>query len=68
MIVQIYGRGILKVVKFKIFSGNFVGEDNQPDTKVNRWLEEHPEVRIVDWKYAMTDYNGDICIYYVVED
>lgn len=56
------------MVKFKIFSGNFVDEDNQPDTKVNKWLEEHPEVRIVDWKYAMTDYNGDICISYVVED
>ena len=58
------------MVKFKIFSGNFVDEDNQPDTKVNRWLEEHPEVRIVDWKYAMTDRTGDIyiCISYVVED
>ena len=56
------------MVKFKIFSGNFVGEENQPDTKINKWLEEHPKVRIVDWKYGMTDRNGDICISYVVED
>ena len=56
------------MIKFKIFSGNFVNEDNQPDTKVNKWLEEHTEVRIVDWKYATTDYYFDICISYVVED
>lgn len=56
------------LIKFKIFSGNFACDDNQADIKINKWLEEHPEVRIVDWKYAMTDYNGDICISYVVED
>lgn len=65
MIVLTFGGGILKVLKFKIFSGNFASEDNQSDTKVNKWLEEHPEVIIKDWKYTSTDYNGDICISYV---
>lgn len=53
------------MLKFKIFSGNFENEDNQADTKANKWLEEHPEVIIRDWKYTSTDYNGDICISYV---
>lgn len=53
------------MIKFKIFTGNFANEDNQADTKVNKWLEEHPEVTIIDWKYTSTDYNGDICISYI---
>lgn len=56
------------LIKFKIFSGDFSCDDNQPDVKANEWLEEHPEVRVIDWKYAMTDHCGDICISYVEED
>lgn len=54
------------MVKFKIFSGNFIDDDNQPDTKVNKWLEEHPNIKIIDWEYAATDnFNSDICILYL---
>lgn len=57
-------------VKFKIFFGMIKERPDQPNTfqadgKINQWLEENPNVTIIDWKYTQAKY-GDhsICIRY----
>ena len=48
--------------KFKIFMGNSY---NPVDIKANKWLEENPNVEIIDVRYQQARY-GDhsICILY----
>lgn len=50
-------------IKFKIFFGTATGD--HADTKLNRWLSENPNVRVIDYKYQqarMGDHS--ICITY----
>jgi len=56
---------------FKIFFGNYRPglESNQADYKLNQWLYEHLNVKIIDWQYQqarMGDHS--ICIRYVEEE
>lgn len=48
--------------RFKIFMGT---EKSPADIKANKWLEENPNVKIIDMKYDQERY-GDhsICILY----
>lgn len=50
-------------VKFKIFWGNHTNVS--ADVKLNQWLEENPNVELVDWQYQQVRV-GDhtICISY----
>lgn len=56
-----------KVVKFETFFGTNIHGDSASD-KVNKWLEKHPNARILDFKYSAT--SGEylrcdaICIMY----
>jgi hypothetical protein len=38
--------------KFKSFSVGFSDESDELDTKVNKWLEEHKHIRILETKLA----------------
>lgn len=53
------------MVKFKIFSGNFIDTENMVDKQLNKWKEENPDTKILGWKYAMSNYNHSICISYI---
>lgn len=51
---------------FKIFMGT---QYNPADWDINDWLDEHPEVEVVDFKYQQTGRGeNSICIMYKVED
>lgn len=45
---------------FKIFQGL------RPDTLVNEWLKDYPDVMVIDWCYVNNHTNGysSICIEY----
>lgn len=49
--------------KFKIFFGNHTVQT--ADDKLNQWLEQHPNVKVLDYQYQMARI-GDhsICIMY----
>lgn len=48
--------------KFKIFMGN---SNETADIKANKWLEENPEVEIIDVRYQQARYSDhSICILY----
>lgn len=51
-------------IKFKIFFGT-AATGQQADAKLNRWLTENPNVRVIDYQYKQARY-GDhsICITY----
>ena len=51
---------------FKIFMGS---TSWKADIDANEWLNEHPEIKVVDFKYQQARF-GDhsICIMYEVED
>jgi len=53
-------------MRFKIFKGTFsYGLSLYADTKMNEWLEEHPSVEVVDWKYRQVNHDEhSICIMY----
>ena len=48
--------------KFIIFAGNV---NNKADIKANKWLEEHPNISIINVNYQQANL-GDhsICIFY----
>ena len=52
--------------RFKIFMGTF---GFKADRDMNDWLDEHPEVKVVDFKYQQARC-GDhsICVMYEVEE
>lgn len=56
-----------RVVKFETFFGTNITGDSASD-KANKWLEKHPNARILDFKYSAT--SGEylrfdaICIMY----
>ena len=48
--------------KFKIFMGS---QKNHADTKANKWLEEHPNISIINISYQQANSNDhSICIFY----
>ena len=48
--------------KFKIFMGN---SDFQADVTANKWLEEHPNISIINISYQQANSNDhSICIFY----
>ena len=48
--------------KFKIFIGY---EDKTADIEANKWIEENPNIEIVDIRYQQARYNDhSICILY----
>ena len=52
--------------KFKIFFGNHTLQS--ADEKLNQWLEENPNIKLVSWQYSqarMGDHS--ICVEYVEE-
>lgn len=53
-------------MRFKVFTGTFqFGPDLSADTQINKWLEEHPSVKVVDWEYRQASiYEHSICIMY----
>ena len=52
--------------RFKIFMGTYA---MKADVDMNEWLDENPNVKVVDFKYQQARF-GDhsICIMYEVED
>lgn len=55
------------MIKFKIFFGNHTIQT--ADDKLNKWLEENPGVRVINWQYEEPRI-GDhsICIEYKEEE
>ena len=51
-------------VRFKIFFGNHLVQS--ADEKLNQWLDENPNVRVIGWRYQEPRI-GDhsICVEYV---
>lgn len=48
--------------KFKIFMGS---SNELADIKANKWLEENPDVEIIDVRYQQARYSDhSICILY----
>ena len=54
--------GGIMMRKFKIFMGSI----NEPaDIKANEWLEENPDIEIIDVRYQQARYSDhSICILY----
>lgn len=57
------------MVKFKIFFGHRKSHPDMPDetadAKLNKWLEEHPDVVLVTVKYQhTTNWHHSICVGY----
>ena len=50
------------MVKFAIFFGSQSG--TRADSKVNEWLKQHPNIRIIDSQYQATQVGHSICIRY----
>lgn len=53
----------MPLTKFKIFFGHSC--DNHASDRLNQWLAEHPNVRVIDYQYQqarMGDHS--ICIRY----
>ena len=53
------------MIKFKIFSGNFIDTENMADKQLNEWKKQNRDTQILGWKYAMSNYNHSICISYL---
>ena len=49
--------------KYKIFFGTKI---NSADNELNKWLEEHPSIEVVEFKYQHTStyWHHSICILY----
>jgi len=54
-----------KKVKFKIFFGGQSG--TRADSKLNEWLKQNPNVRVVGYQYQATQVGHSICIMYEEE-
>ena len=49
--------------RFRIFRGVFGAID--ADEKINEWLDENPDVKIIDYKFNLSTYgNHAICVLY----
>lgn len=51
--------------KAKTFNGNFNVNSTSADEKFNKWINDHPNIHIIEFKYEQARY-GDhsICILY----
>ena len=56
------------MVQFKIFMGTCNSAETMADVKANNWLQQNPDIRIIETTYIQARY-GDhsICIMYEEE-